>query len=62
MRYSTHFGLRLATAWEPIGNEPRLVASTQLNPRRFERPRWLDAGHAAPRAILLDWRDRQPIH
>jgi hypothetical protein len=68
MRYSARgfyadLGLRLAAVWEPIGNE--LVASTRLNPRRFEKARWLDVDQprgAQPRPILFDWEDRQPIH
>jgi hypothetical protein len=64
-RFYADIGLRLATVWEPIGDELRLVASSRLNPRRFDRSRWLDADDpraAPPRAILFAWADRQPIH
>jgi hypothetical protein len=63
--FRADIGLRLATVWEPIGDEPRLVASTRLNPRRFEKPQWPEADQpwtAPPRPILFNWGDRQPIH
>jgi len=50
-------GLRLAAVWES-GDDRRLVASTWIDPRRFQKPRWLDADHphtATPRAIFFHW-------
>ena len=55
-------GLRLSDVWDAAADDSRLVASTWINPRRFEKPGWLDADSgrvATPRAIFFRWETQE---